>query len=64
MPTAMKRSAQLHRFQSAAISRSPADVLDRLRRLKCLGVSEMPVRRETLAVMTYPKSTRPLRVLT
>jgi hypothetical protein len=53
--TAMMRSPQLHRLQSAAISRIPADALNGFRRRKFLGVSEMSVRRKTLAVMIYPK---------
>jgi hypothetical protein len=53
---AMMRSVGLHRFQSATISRTPAGVLGGgFRRRKLLGVSEMSVRRKTLAVMIYPK---------
>jgi hypothetical protein len=53
--TAMMRSAQLHRFQSAAMSRTPAGALGGFRRGKLLEASEMSVRRKTLAVMIYPK---------
>jgi hypothetical protein len=54
--TAMMRSPQLHRLQSAAISRIPAGALGgSFRRRKFLGASEMSVRRKTLAVMMHPK---------
>jgi hypothetical protein len=51
----MMRSAQLHRFQSAAMSRIPAGTLGGFRRGKLLEGSEMSVKRKTLAVMIYPK---------